>query len=566
MKISKLFEDTFLIESVDYNTILKPLYDAFDEIKRKYKTPTSYNNVLSAQDELNIILNDIKNLPRSDLKINCLLWVRAVFIHQILFEIDPSFQYPLDSEILENARNVFLNYVKKSYLKDLPYADGKAKDFLHHINSSNYPKEVALNMVNNMLHFSGIPIKEIQKYRVEPYQNLMEISQYFTFLEDEWKKDSEGVVEYQGETKLLDFGDGYAWYDLGRGACSKEAEAMGHCGNQASVKPGDTIYSLRSEKDSKILKVHLTFIFNEQTGMFGEMKGRGNDKPATKYHKYIIPLLMMDHVKGIKGGGYMPESNFNIKDVANWESIVQQKPSLLEIGEYYDMFGYDNYVWSYAKKVLSKNENFYDIINENFVFTGFDFNDRYAFHCVYSIDGDIFDYILDGEEYALSKELYYMLVSLDESIPLTKNVLTAVNILQGEGYDIELSETFFNNIFWSVLYELENRMLKHYKERFMDIINIPDDEYFGLSMRGTGLYNNVPVSVFDVNLDKGTFSISVPGEVFNPADLEYIEFSGIYTKKLIFENTVERLSGSIMSVNEIASILRKELDFYLQKN
>jgi len=34
------------------------------------------------------------------------------------------------------------------------------------------------------------------------------------------------------------------------------------------------------------------------------MKGRGNDKPAPKYHPYVVELLRHHLIRGIKGGGY----------------------------------------------------------------------------------------------------------------------------------------------------------------------------------------------------------------------------------------------------------------------
>ena len=61
-------------------------------------------------------------------------------------------------------------------------------------------------------------------------------------------------------------------------------------------------------------KPHLTFIFNN--GFLGEMKGRANDKPADRYHDYIVALLKLPIVEGVIGGGYEPENNFELDDLS----------------------------------------------------------------------------------------------------------------------------------------------------------------------------------------------------------------------------------------------------------
>lgn len=122
---------------------------------------------------------------------------------------------------------------------------------------------------------------------------------------------------------VLSFPDGYSWVDLERGYCEIEKDTMGHCGN-VGAKPGDTILSLRDKKNTP----HLTFILNN--GVLGEMKGRGNDKPAPKYHPYIIELLKLPIIKGVKGGGYLPENNFKLNDLNDnqLEELLKTKPKL----------------------------------------------------------------------------------------------------------------------------------------------------------------------------------------------------------------------------------------------
>jgi hypothetical protein len=102
---------------------------------------------------------------------------------------------------------------------------------------------------------------------------------------------------------------GWAWVSLDCASSSEEGKAMGHCGNAYSDNENDNILSLRDEENYP----HLTFVVAD--GVLGEMKGRANTKPAKKYHPAIIALLKSDLVRSVKGGGYDPESNFDLQDL-----------------------------------------------------------------------------------------------------------------------------------------------------------------------------------------------------------------------------------------------------------
>lgn len=116
--------------------------------------------------------------------------------------------------------------------------------------------------------------------------------------------------------KMVDFGDGWAWWDLGKQHCREEGDAMGHCGNMGSPKEGDSVLSLRKESvigNKKFYEPHVTFIRNGNT--IGEMKGRANEKPNPKYHKKIVSLLNSGPFYP-RGGGYAPKNNFSLEDLS----------------------------------------------------------------------------------------------------------------------------------------------------------------------------------------------------------------------------------------------------------
>ena len=133
---------------------------------------------------------------------------------------------------------------------------------------------------------------------------------------------------------------GWQWVSLDKGYCSKEGNAMGHCGN-AGYRDGDNIYSLRDSRNV----AHLTFIVNN--GVLGESKGYGNNKPSKQYHPMIIPLLLgkdsdsdsqvspfngQEIVGHIRGGGYKPENNFQFEDLGKEQQamILHRKPYILD--------------------------------------------------------------------------------------------------------------------------------------------------------------------------------------------------------------------------------------------
>ncbi len=154
--------------------------------------------------------------------------------------------------------------------------------------------------------------------------------------EEEWKEKQEQELEMEPDDQIIiDYGK-YAWVKLDREYCELEGRAMGHCGNTATPKEGDRILSFRTKVSGEKQRPHLTFIL-DKNGYLGEMKGRANEKPSEKYHPYIIDLLQKDFVKGIKGGGYLPESNFSITDLdqEQMNALISKKPSLMTPEEAY---------------------------------------------------------------------------------------------------------------------------------------------------------------------------------------------------------------------------------------
>src|SRR3984893_4315875 len=192
-------------------------------------------------------------------------------------------------------------------------------------------------------HFLSLPIPEIQNY-VFRTQSPRQLFELFTGYEAAWRQrmqEERSLITPQLEDEILiSFADGYAWWLLPRGGCPVEANAMGHCGNVPSQRPGDQILPLRRQvRRGDVIRWYpvATFILDAD-GQLGEMKGRGNDKPAPKYHPYIVELLRNHLIQGVKGGGYMPENNFAMSDLdlPTREQLMADKPELKGLLGYYE--------------------------------------------------------------------------------------------------------------------------------------------------------------------------------------------------------------------------------------
>jgi hypothetical protein len=196
------------------------------------------------------------------------------------------------------------------------------------------PEDFTPAVKRKIEHFAGSQhIPEVANVRFDKTHNLHSglatLEQAEKQYIDRSKNNLKLAPKPKTATKIMEFGDGYSWWNLGKGSCSKEGEAMGHCGNVPSEKKGDEVLSLRKEHKlggKKYYEPHLTFIKNGNE--IGEMKGRGNMKPAPHYHEKIASLFETGLVP--VGGGYLPENNFGLKDLPEerYQQAALKNPSL----------------------------------------------------------------------------------------------------------------------------------------------------------------------------------------------------------------------------------------------
>ena len=280
-----------------------------------------------------------KNLKREDR----IVWYLRLAKYQLFTRMLS--EYPDDANIAntfpDETDNHEIEAEKKTIQRDIAKLESR-------IGASEIgPADLGpgLNRVKqNLLHYLGQEqIETIQNFRFSD-QSPIALFRELDSLEDEWRKsvDEDTVEVKEGDRMIAKFDGGKrAWWLLERGACRAEADAMGHCGNLPSEKPGDRILSFRTKITDTRWKPHLTFI-RDSNGLLGEMKGRGNEKPAERYHPYIIALLKKTKiVKGIKGGGYQPENNFSLNDLDDEtrEELINLNPNLITVFDKYRKFG-----------------------------------------------------------------------------------------------------------------------------------------------------------------------------------------------------------------------------------
>lgn len=182
-------------------------------------------------------------------------------------------------------------------------------------------------------HILSLTSRDIQEYRFDNRVAPPQLRDTLVSMEQKWIATRKSRVELQdGDEKLIDFHNGWAWFKLARGSCKEEGDAMGHCGNVPSEKKGDRIISLRKQVSGGRWSPQLTFILHEN-GYLGEMKGRGNAKPVARYHSMIAALLEHPDIEGIIGGGYEAMKNFHINDMSEDEAnrLKALKPGLQEL-------------------------------------------------------------------------------------------------------------------------------------------------------------------------------------------------------------------------------------------
>lgn len=151
------------------------------------------------------------------------------------------------------------------------------------------------------------------------------------------KKDinSKRLVDPSGK-KVLDMGNGFAWYDLQTDNCSKEGDAMGHCGQTEDEEA--SLWSMRKEHmfDGGTVRHEpiLTAEVDEETKSVNQLFAAGNTKPDPKWHPAIHQLYSNTELFPTTGG-YEYENQFHVDDMDdnNFNNLIEKRPELQLLSE-----------------------------------------------------------------------------------------------------------------------------------------------------------------------------------------------------------------------------------------
>jgi hypothetical protein len=232
----------------------------------------------------------------------------------------------------EQHHHEFANWASKA----LPNANWQIWAARHY---KNKPEDFTTEIKQKLEHFGGSQhIPDIANVRFDKQHDLHAGIKMLENAEKQYHdkiKNNTNVVKPTPETIKFVHGvekPNRHWFNLGVGSCENEGKAMVHCGNVPTEVEGDEILSFRTEhkiNNKTYHEPHLTFIYNN--GFLGEMKGRGNDKPAKHYHREIANLLKDPRIKGVIGGGFKPESNFHFSDLSPelQQEVLQANPNLI---------------------------------------------------------------------------------------------------------------------------------------------------------------------------------------------------------------------------------------------
>jgi len=208
-------------------------------------------------------------------------------------------------------------YYEQERLKDVLDPDG----FLQYITWKGVYNSLMYADFLNKYH--ALP----ERFKTFRFSNQT-VSQVF----DEIKEIQADYNEYLlslKRSKMIEYSNGLAWYNLGTCQDIKEGRLMGHCG--ASMLPSATLISLRKYRSGGAFEPFVTATLEKKgtiSDIVGQSKGEeGMRPPDEEFHSYIVDLLLHSDIKVLKD----PTSGFQIEHLSdeNLNILLDRKPELV---------------------------------------------------------------------------------------------------------------------------------------------------------------------------------------------------------------------------------------------
>lgn len=464
---------TDLFEAQNYEDMFKSVFD----IAQFLPSEESKNHVMKS------IRDDIKDAKKSLKKNDRIIWYLRIVKYKWLNQMYKTKFDGAGDQVREIASKIEKELNK---LKKFSYIEKSANQAL------NRPFMLQVD------HFLSLPIDKIQNF-VWADQQSKELLDKFTEFEDEWKDSlgENGVRISSGDKMVLQFDGGKkAWWLLDRGACREEGDKMGHCGNVPQEREGDRILSFRTATENPDIWVpHLTFI-RDENDYLGEMKGKGNEKPNKKYHPYIIKLLLSDYVEGVKGGGYMPENNFQLNDLdqATREKLIERKPQLASLYDLYKKEGLSDRVKNkiYEKIRVENLPDIYGIEDDKVIVQHWDDFDDLLREIDYNKEIGKFRELLNDDDVEINLDVDELQIPLQNLVDmvdkLTDRTLAKISRRLNMTFDysnyedrVRLAEAIFNSdIFDEMIIPIIEDVIKQKQGQFSQHPKIEEFKEFML--------------------------------------------------------------------------------------
>jgi hypothetical protein len=275
------------------------------------------------------------------------------------------------------------------------------------------------------------------------------------------------------------FDDGFMWVLRKDFECELSKKSMGHCGTATD----SSMYLLR------LIKGNEEFVTTDwdPTGKYIiQLKGKGNNKPHSKYHKYILWLLLeWDGVKELRTyEGHRPETNFDLSDLTEEEfnHVLSNKPSIMNrksVKEYFERF-YDNKAdgIDMLRTVISNflgNDSFMSVITISWVLEII----RYAKVKEINLVNEFIDKLVEDKFFEKNS------VKIDDYINIIKVYNNPIKLMQSYGLDNLLKGLVIDERMGNFLYSISNNLTNKKRttlvidylikdKRFLDSETIPD--------------------------------------------------------------------------------------------
>jgi hypothetical protein len=317
----KLFENRLLLEAEDY----KPMFEPLDRIIASMAENTSLP-IYNFTDPINACKAYVAP-QRKDKQ----MWVSRV-LRAYVASMNAAYLGTMPGQ--EEYANLFADLAKK-YVEQ---AAGPGNSLLLPIRSFR-------QFIEKMEHYDGVNYGKVKNFSYNSRQTEQDVLTALKTLEDEYIERAQGMLTPQPDDQVIVDLNPYFWFKLNRASCPDEAKAMGQCGNSPAARTQQRILSLRLFKDKidgvRYYEPCLTFILHED-GYLGEMKGKGNLKPAKHYHDQIEALLHLPMIKGLRGGGYLEQNNFALADLGDERARANtdRKQELLSLKDQYKQYGF----------------------------------------------------------------------------------------------------------------------------------------------------------------------------------------------------------------------------------